>query len=177
MPFHAVHLGTAPYLTTSHVLATDFRAWGHRVDTYAHTHRNALALLAVQRAEGFDQRAREAELVDVWCAEWVGRWGFEARIGAVLSEREDLGTGAAGTGMWDFGGAVGMGRESFTEEIRAVKVGRRRRWGLGLGLGSAMAWFGGGVGRRNVCEEVHVDGDGDVLPPYTKGEDPPEYEQ
>ncbi|KAK7188025.1 uncharacterized protein CC84DRAFT_1213396 [Paraphaeosphaeria sporulosa] len=171
MQIHAVYLGGAPYVTTSHVLAADFRAWGHRVDTYTHDHHNVLALLTIQRAEGFEQTAREAELMDLWCAEWIGRWGFEARVGAMLSEREDLGTGASGSAMWDLGGALGMGRDSFTEEGRAIKVGRGRSWGMG----SVWAWFGGGVGRSNAREEVHVDGD--VLPPYTKGEAPPAYEQ
>ncbi|KAF2451537.1 hypothetical protein P171DRAFT_478573 [Karstenula rhodostoma CBS 690.94] len=166
---HAVHLvGGAPYLTTSHVLAADFRAWGYRVDTYAHNHHNVLALLAMQRAEGFDQRSREAELMDIWCAEWVGRWGFEARVGAMLSEREDLGASTEGREMWGCGVAVGMGRNNFTEDVRAVRVG----------LGGVRAWFGGGLGRRNggaVGEGGHAEGD--VPPPYTKGGDPPAYEQ
>lgn len=174
MPIHAVHLGGAPCLTTSHVLAADFRAWNYRVDTYAHNHHNVLALLAMQRAEGFDQTTREAELMDVWCAEWVGRWGFEARVGAMLGEQEDLRASTRRTGRWDLGAAVGMAGNNFTEEVRAVKAGRGMRWGLE----GVRAWFGGGLGRRNGDAVVEgVCGDGEALPPYTKGEDPPAYEQ
>jgi hypothetical protein len=62
------------------------------------------------------------------------------------------------------------------EDVRAGKAVRGRRWGLRLGLGGGRAWFGGGRGEvATVGEGVH--GNGDAVPPYTQGEDPPAYRQ
>ena len=170
MAVHAIYINGAPFITPSTTLATDFRTWGHRVDTYQPLHHNILALRAMQDAEGLSQRERENELMDRWTAELVRRWGFVApeRVGALLCEREDATAREMKEeeGRWDFGAAVGMGRESFAESSKRERKERR------MSRGGWAAWLGLGTGGR-ASSEVH----GDVLPVYTKGEDPPAYER
>lgn len=123
--------------------------------------------------------------MDIWCEEWIGRWGFEGRIGAMLSEQVD-GDGGIGSrdgdgGGWDFGAAVGVGRESFGGMAKGVKEGRGRGrgrgtsgWGFGWGMGDVRAWWAGRRGSVEVGGVGEV-GDEDVLPVYTEGEHPPAY--
>lgn len=168
MPLHVIYVRGAPYMTPSLTLAADFGAWGYRVDTYRSSHHNVLALLSIQEAEGYDQREREGKLMDTWCAESLRRWGFSSpgRIGAVLSERLEEREVDGEEGRWHCGAAVGMGRESFSEGTRGVKVERAAR----ERRGGWVAWLGRGRARRLPCEMY-----GEVLPVYTKGEDPPAY--
>jgi hypothetical protein len=98
-------------MTASPTLAADFRAWGCRVDAYDPHHHTVAPLLAMQHAEGVDQARRESEFMDNWCADWVGREGFEAKVEVVLNERENLVVETEGRVVGYFGAAERWGWE------------------------------------------------------------------
>lgn len=70
---------------------------------------------------------------------------------------------------------MGLGANCFTEGARGVEGGRRRGRGVGWLSEIIGLWFG--VVRCEGGYVMEADEMVDELPKYTKGEDPPAYEE